>query len=56
MIVRKILKSYLVNIVILYKIAYGRGFKDCLLGNKKVSEYIECLSSYKEFEDIKSNI
>lgn len=41
------------NCDMIYKLAYGRGFKECLLGNKKVSEYIECLSAYKEFEDIK---
>ncbi len=37
----------------LYKIAYGKGFKECLLGNKKVDEYIETLSNYKDFEDLK---
>ena len=37
---------------IIYKLAYGRGFKECLLGDKKVSEYIESLSNYKEFEDL----
>lgn len=37
----------------LYKIAYGEGFKECLLGNKKVDEYIETLSNYKDFEDLK---
>ena len=41
------------NCDIIYKLAYGRGFEECLLGDKKVSEYIECLSACKEFEDIK---
>ena len=38
---------------IIYKLAYGKSFKECLLGNKKVNEHIESLSNYKEFEDLK---
>lgn len=41
------------NCDIIYKLAYGKGFKECLLGNKKVNEHIESLSNYKEFEDLK---
>ena len=41
------------NCDIIYKLAYGKNFKECLLGNKKVNEHIESLSNYKEFEDLK---
>lgn len=41
------------NCDIIYKLAYGKSFKECLLGNKKVNEHIESLSNYKEFEDLK---
>ena len=41
------------NCDIIYKLTYGKGFKECLLGNKKVNEHIESLSNYKEFEDLK---
>lgn len=41
------------NCDVIYKLAYGKGFKECLLGNKKVNEHIESLSNYKEFEDLK---
>ena len=41
------------NCDIIYKLAYGKSFKECLLGNKKVNEYIESLSNYKEFENLK---
>lgn len=41
------------NCDVIYKLAYGKSFKECLLGNKKVSEHIESLSNYKEFEDLK---
>ena len=53
-IVRKILKNCLEkNCDVIYKLAYGKSFKECLLGNKKVNEHIESLSNYKEFEDLK---
>lgn len=38
---------------VIYKLAYGKSFRECLLGNKKVNEHIESLSNYKEFEDLK---
>ena len=41
------------NCDIIYKLAYGKGFKDCLLGNKTIDEYIYTMSNYKEFDDIK---
>ena len=41
------------NCDIIYKLAYGKSFKECLLGNKKVNEHIESLFNYKEFEDLK---
>ena len=41
------------NCDIIYKLTYGKGFKECLLGNKTVNEHIESLSNYKEFEDLK---
>ena len=41
------------NCDVIYKLAYGKSFKECLLGNKKVNEHIESLSNYKEFEDLK---
>ena len=41
------------NCDVIYKRAYGKSFKECLLGNKKVNEHIESLSNYKEFEDLK---
>lgn len=41
------------NCDIIYKLAYGKSFKECLLGNQKVNDHIENLSSYKEFEDLK---
>ena len=41
------------NCDIIYKLAYGKSFKECLLGNKKVNEHIESLSNYKEFENLK---
>ncbi len=37
---------------IIYKSAYGPGFKECLLGYKTVQEYIKSLSNTNEFEDI----
>lgn len=41
------------NCDVIYKLAYGKSFKECLLGNKKVNEHIESLFNYKEFEDLK---
>ena len=41
------------NCDLIYKIAYGTGFKECLLGLKTVKEHIESLSNSTEFEDIK---
>ena len=41
------------NCDVIYKLAYGKSFKECLLGNKKVNEHIESLSNYKKFEDLK---
>ena len=41
------------NCDVIYKLAYGKSFKECLLGNKKVNEHIESLSNYKEFENLK---
>ena len=41
------------NCDIIYKLAYGKSFKECLLGNKKINEHIESLSNYKEFENLK---
>ena len=36
-----------------YKIAYGKGFKKCLLGERNVQEYLKSLKDEKDFEDIK---
>lgn len=36
----------------LYKIAYGKGFKKCLLGYTSVLEYVDSLKDEDEFEDI----
>src|SRR5574344_133152 len=36
----------------IYKIAYGKGFKECLLGIKTVQEYIKSLSDLVDFKDI----
>lgn len=37
----------------IYKKAYGKGFKECLLGNKKVSELIEDLKDDELYEKLK---
>lgn len=37
----------------IYKIAFGKGFKECLLGIKTVHEYIDSLSDKIDFKDIK---
>jgi putative hydrolase of the HAD superfamily len=37
---------------LIYKNAYGKGFKDCLIGNKTVQEYINTLSNIPDFEDV----
>lgn len=36
----------------IYKLAYGKGFKKCLLGEITVEEHINNLKSEKEFNDI----
>lgn len=36
----------------IYKIAYGKGFKKCLLGEMNVQEYIDSLMNEKDFKDI----
>ena len=41
------------NCDLIYKTAYGKGFKDCLLGFKSVEEYIESLKGTEDFKDIK---
>lgn len=41
------------NCDLIYKNAYGKGFRDCLLGLKSVDEHIESLKGMKDFEDIK---
>jgi len=37
----------------IYKNAYGKGFKECLLGKKTVEEHINSLSKMMDFEDIR---
>ena len=37
----------------LYKKVYGKSFKDCLLGNQEVSDYIETFKNDKDYEKIK---
>lgn len=41
------------NCDLIYKIAYGKGFKECLLGQKTVQEHIDSLVTVTDFEDIK---
>ena len=41
------------NCELIYKIAYGKGFKECLLGQKTVQEHIDSLVTVTDFEDIK---
>lgn len=36
----------------IYKLAYGRGFKKCLLGEISVQEHVNSLKGEKEFSDI----
>ena len=36
----------------IYKLAYGREFKKCLLGEKTVHEHANSLKEEKEFNDI----
>lgn len=36
----------------IYKIAYGKEFKKCLLGQMKVDDFLEKLRDKKEFSDI----
>lgn len=40
------------NCDLIYKKAYGTGFKECLLGYKTVQEHIKNLSNTSNFEDI----
>lgn len=40
------------NCDLIYKKAYGLGFRDCLLGYKNVQEYIKSLSDQPDFKDI----
>lgn len=40
------------NCDLIYKCAYGSGFKDCLLGHKTVSEHIDSLFGLPDFDDI----
>ena len=40
------------NCDLIYKKAYGTGFKECLLGYKTVNEHIQNLSNASEFKDI----
>ena len=37
---------------IIYKNAYGKGFNECLLGEKTIKEYINSLTNLKDFESI----
>ena len=37
----------------IYKVAYGKDFKKCLLGNLDINEYINGLKNEKNFNDIK---
>lgn len=37
----------------IYKNAYGKGFKECLLGIKTVQKHIESLSNLNDFENMK---
>ena len=37
---------------LIYKNAYGNGFKQCLLGKKTIQEHINSLSNVNDFEDI----
>ena len=48
--IEKILNKNCDNI---YKIAYGQGFKKCLLGEMSVNEYINSLKNENDFNDIK---
>ena len=41
------------NCDLIYKIAYGSGFKECLLGQKTVQEHIDSLVTVTDFQDIK---
>lgn len=41
------------NCDLIYKIAYGKGFKECLLGQKTVQEHIDSLVTVTDYEDIK---
>lgn len=41
------------NCDMIYKIAYGKGFKKCLIGEQTVNEHINSLSGISNFEDIK---
>lgn len=36
----------------IYKAAYGKDFKDCLLGKKTIREHIKSLQDEEDFEDI----
>lgn len=40
------------NCDLIYKTAYGPGFKECLLGNKTIQEHINSLSNTENFNDI----
>ena len=37
----------------LYKKAYGRSFKECILGNKEVSDYIETFKDDSDYDKLK---
>lgn len=37
----------------IYKVAYGQGFKKCLLGEINIQEYINSLKNEKDFNDMK---
>ena len=41
------------NVDHIYKVAYGSGFKKCLLGEMSIKEYIDSLKDEDEFDDIK---
>lgn len=41
------------NCDLIYKIAYDKGFKECLLGQKTVQEHIDSLVTVTDFQDIK---
>ena len=41
------------NCDLIYKIAYGKGFKECLIKQKTVQEHIDSLVTVTDYEDIK---